>query len=304
MLAIDGHTSLYGILGHPVAHSLSPLFQNAFLKDSGINGAYLAFDIEPENLKTSLDGLYALKALGCNITVPHKENVLSWVEADEDALLIGAVNTIKWSDQGWQATNTDWLGFSLVLQGLEVNLKTTSVLLFGAGGTSKAICHALFHMGAEHIVICNRNEERAKVLSETISQHYPNIKTTIISWQDSDLVQQHIQTCGLLINATSIGLHDNESFPFLLNGVGKALDVVYKPSGKTVFGEATKAGDYVFADGLPMLIAQGIAAFEYWHEEEIENGACLLPDLLQSLQWVEDKLGREALDLPGWRGLR
>jgi len=298
MLNIQGKTLTYGIIGAPIAHSLSPLFQNHFLKEAKLDACYQAFLVEPEQLQPKLQTLHDENIQGLNVTIPHKESVLSWVDTDEDAQIIGAVNTIKRTKKGWSAINTDWLGFAAVLQGLQADVSQTSVLLFGAGGTSRAILHALHHEGGKHVYICNRNGERAEQLIAEMQAHYPSMDMQKLEWKEAS-VHEVIHKCGLIINCTSIGLNDSDIFPFKLSGQGLAIDAVYKRTGETVFRKA--ASNYQSVDGLPMLIAQGIASFAFWFAAELDINQINLPNKQDSLHWVEQQLGREALNLPSWR---
>lgn len=300
MIDINGKTSVYGIIGNPVAHSLSPLFQNTFIQQAQLNAVYLPFHVEPHALAQALTGLHAAQIQGLNITVPYKEQVMAFVDADADATTIGAVNTLKRMDNGWHATNTDWQGFASVLQGLQVELSQTPVLIFGAGGTSRAVFHALHHQGVKEVYICNRSPERAIHLVEDLRQAYPAIQINTLSWE-AEMVLKTCQACQVIINTSSIGLNENDVFPFVIKGQGMAIDAVYKPHGETAFSHAANRGGYTAIDGLPMLIAQGIASFQYWHHHE-NNGIPLnFPDNLQSLQWVEQQLERQPIQLPGWR---
>jgi shikimate dehydrogenase len=298
MESINGETDIYGIIGQPIAHSLSPLFQNQFIQNAKQNACYLPFLVEPEHLEAALQGLHAAHIQGLNVTVPHKENILPWVNADADAQAIGAVNTLKRISRGWQATNTDWQGFASVIQGLQVDASQAPVLLFGAGGTSRAILHALHHRGAKEVYICNRNQDRAKQLITSLASTYPNMQMHTLAWSN-EAVGSINQETELIINSTSIGLKDADVFPFQLLGNGVAIDAVYKPNGNTAFCAA--ASGYQTVDGLPMLIAQGIASFAFWHAEKLQSKALNLPNSLESLQWVERKLSRKPLSLPGWR---
>ena len=295
---INGQTQVYGILGNPVTHSLSPLFQNHFLENAGLNARYLPYQVNPEQLEQALHGLYVAHIQGLNITIPHKEATLNLVDADTDAQTIGAVNTLKRTHSGWTATNTDWQGFASVIQGLQIDVSQSPVLLFGAGGTSRAILHALHHQGAQDIFICNRNITRAQSLANALKSMYPNMSIAPLTW-NSKTVTPHIQTCQLIINSTSIGLDPQDEFPFPLTGSGFAIDAVYKPHGNTAFCKA--ASHYTSVDGLPMLIAQGIASFSFWFESELRQALFHLPNNQVALQWVEQQLGRKALSLPGWR---
>ena len=298
MQTLNGQTSVYGIIGEPIAHSLSPLFQNYFIQSVSLNARYLPFLVQPSRLQTAIEGLHAAHVQGLNVTVPHKEAVLPWVKADDDVQAIGAANTLKWTTDGWLATNTDWQGFAAVIQGLEVDVASTPVLLFGAGGTAKAILHALHHRGAQEVYICNRNKERAESLACNVKKLYPHMMIHVLVWQQES-IDTASEKCALIINSTSIGLGKADTFPFKLLGSGFAIDAVYKPHGNTAFIQA--ASSYQSVDGLPMLIAQGMASFAFWHAEKRQSKALNLPKSLESLQWVEKQLSRTPLSLPGWR---
>ncbi|WP_038247602.1 shikimate dehydrogenase family protein [Ghiorsea bivora] len=298
MTVIHGKTSLYGIIGDPISHSLSPLFQNYFLEQAKQDAIYAPFHVLPDTLNLALLGLHASHIQGLNITVPHKETALALVDADDDARMIGAVNTIKRTVNGWLATNTDWQGFAAVLQGIQADMGNAPVLLFGAGGTAKAVIHALVQQGAKKIYICNRSIQRAEQLIHQTKRNYA-VEIIHLAWQQEDINRVYTE-CKTIINTTSIGLKQNDTFPFSITGVGVAIDAVYKPQGKTAFTVAATAGDYHTTDGLPMLIAQGIASFAFWHHEAIQSGHLSLPDKLESLHWVERQLARQPLNLPGW----
>ena len=294
MIEINGETSVYGIIGDPVKHSLSPLFQNHFLQQHQSNSVYLPFHVLPQDLEGSLHGLLASHVQGLNVTVPHKENAMHLVKCDTDAQTIGAVNTLRREHDGWHATNTDWQGFASVLQGLQANVTQSPVLLFGAGGTSRAVCHALHKQGAKEVWICNRTIERAQSMIDAMQEHYPDILFKTVTWS-ADEVSKHVLDCNIMINTSSIGLGQDDIFPFSISGQGVAIDAVYKPYGETAFTKAATAGGFTAVDGLPMLIAQGIASFAYWHPSSP------VPDKLEAFQWVEKRLPRLAQQLPGWR---
>ncbi|GAV20861.1 shikimate dehydrogenase [Mariprofundus micogutta] len=291
-MKIDGTTKTYGIIGWPVKHSLSPLFQTTFLQQNDINAAYLPFAVAPDLLADAMSGLWALGIEGFNVTVPHKETVFQMVSADADAMLIGAVNTVKRSEEKWVATNTDWRGFLAVIEGLEFASAGQSALLFGAGGTARAVLHALAQSELETVYICNRNPDRLAGFIAFAKENYPHLNCHEIAWQQ-DAVTTACRDSALLVNTTSIGLQDGHRFPFDLSaGAGVAIDAVYKPDGQTAFVHAASVAREV-VDGLPMLIAQGAEAFAWWHD-------CNRPDCSAALAQIETFLGRESLQLPGW----
>ncbi len=273
-------------------HSLSPRFQMLFFQQHHINAAYLPFGVAPDLLKQAMDGLWAVGAEGFNVTIPHKESVLSMTHADDNARLIGAANTIRRSDQGWQSTNTDWQGFRAVIDGMGMDLRAENVLLFGAGGTARAVLHALAGMGLNRVRVCNRNPDRLSGLLAFAARAYPNLPCESVAWEQ-EAVSRACRNSILLLNATSIGLQSGHAFPFSLCGDGAAIDAVYRADGNTAFTAAAGMAGRLCADGLPMLVAQGAASFAWWR-------GCQAPDCRQALTWMEQSLNRTPAPMPGW----
>ena len=288
----DAMTKIYGIIGWPVKHSLSPVFQSTFLEQQQINAAYLPFAVAPEQLEQAMQGMLALGIEGFNVTVPHKESVFQMVSADEDARLIGAVNTVRRGSEGWQATNTDWRGFKAVVEGLAIAVAGKKALLFGAGGTARAVLHALAAVGVETVYICNRNPERREAFVAFAQSSYPSLNCEPVSWQQDEVTDACAEAT-LLVNTTTVGLASDQQFPFELCGAGAAIDAVYKPDGDTAFCRAAAVSRSA-VDGLPMLIAQGAESFAWWH-------GCARPDCSSALKSIEQQLGRRAVQLPGWK---
>jgi len=294
-----GSSAVFGLIGWPVAHSLSPLFQNMFLRQAGMDAVYVPFPVREDTLASALGGLAAAGVQGLNVTVPHKETVHALCLPDRDASLIGAVNTLGFFDPAqarWRGTNTDWLGFRAVLDGLEVSLDGRLVLLFGAGGTARAVVHALADSGA-HVLLCNRGEPRRAALLAHMAEHYPQLSCEGVPWR-ADIVASLCREAALVINTTVIGLKDDHAaFPFELEGDGHAIDAVYRPDGETAFCRRARAAGRQAVDGLPMLIAQGAASYAWWHR-------CAMPPLAPTLAFMQDALGRPRRPLPGWRDAR
>lgn len=289
---INGKTKLFGIIGNPIEHSLSPVFQSWFLNQSGLNAVYVPFPVQEIDLESALQGLWALNVQGFNVTVPYKESVIPYLELDECARVIGAVNTVMRSETGWKATNTDWIGFSAALEGVEADLQGANVLMFGAGGTAKAVVYALSQLGIARLYICNRSRDRAETLAAHTRENYPQIDCELVEWREQYVEEVSLKS-NVVINTTSIGLKEGASFPFALHGQGVAVDAVYRPDGNTAFCKAAKASGRVSIDGLPMLISQGGASFSMWHGSPELNR-------LEALRWTEAEIGRSPAHVPGW----
>lgn len=239
-------------------------------------------------------GLWALGVQGFNVTVPHKESVLPFVETDESARMIGAVNTVVRGEKSWKATNTDWIGFSAALEAVDAKAESANVLLFGAGGTAKAVIYALAKLNIATLYICNRSLARAETLAAHVRENYSHIHCELIAWGDSNVEAASLKS-SIVINTTPVGLKDGDVFPFSLPGYGVAVDAVYRPDGDTAFCRESQKSGRKSMDGLPMLIAQGAAAFSFWQG--------MLPDCLGALRWMEGELGRVPGDLSGWGDL-
>lgn len=265
---VTGQTNVYGILGDPVKHSLSPVMQNAAFSALDMDAIYLPFHVTPQGLPHAVDGLRALNVRGVNVTIPHKEAVCSLIDVvDDAAYLIGAVNTIV--NRGGQLVgyNTDGIGFIRSLKtdlGFEPS-EQKRVIVLGAGGAARAAVVALAKQGVAHIDIVNRNVHRAQELVDRYAPHFDQV-----SFASAPLCGQKITSlfgdCDLIINSTSIGL-SGESFNVLpwksLKKGSVVYDMVYTPHGTPLVRDALAAG-FVACNGLGMLAAQGEEAFELW----------------------------------------
>lgn len=291
-MEITGKTNVYGIIGCPIEHSLSPVFQAYFAQQHGLDVVYVPYHVQEACLKRAVDGLAALGVQGINVTVPYKEAVLPYVQADEDVQCIGAANTLTLVSGVWQASNTDWQGVAAVFAGTGLALKGEHVLLFGAGGTARAVLHAAYKQGVSSIAICNRSPERVGRLIEHAKGHYPNMDCHAVAWEQA-AVTDECHKSSMIMNTTSIGLSSSDVFPFQISGQGWLMDAVYKPNGETAFMRAAGLSERSMSDGLPMLIAQGAKSFVNWHPQQT-------PDILDALTWMETKLKRHSTLLPGW----
>ncbi|OIO70949.1 MAG: shikimate dehydrogenase [Zetaproteobacteria bacterium CG1_02_55_237] len=283
-MEVTGKTRVFGIIGDPISHSLSPLFQARFAKQHGIDAVYIPLRVMAEDVATALAGLWAANVEGFNVTVPHKESVAALVQMDEAASLIGAVNTVRRVAGGWQGTNTDWQGVRDAMHDLDVDLNGSEVLLIGAGGTARAVLHALAAGSARKVYICNRNPERLNCLMQHAARTYPAMEVSQLAWEKEKVAACALR-CAVVINTTSIGLDKEDgAFPFAIGGKGVALDAVYSPDGRTPFVAAARQGGRVAVDGLPMLLAQGAASFAWWHDVRV--------DVVPVMMWLEERLGR------------
>lgn len=270
-MIIRGTTRVYGIFGHPVEHSLSPVMQNAALQALGLDAVYVPFPVPPEKLGEAVTALRALGIGGVNVTIPHKEAILAHLDQlDPKARLIGAVNTVLNDDGRLVGYNTDETGLIKSLaQDLDFHPGGRRVLLLGAGGASRAALVALAERGAAWIGIANRTVEKAESLVRSFRDIYPGTDFAVLGLTEPELAAAFPAT-DLLLNSTSIGLK-GECFEVLpwhcLNRTAVVFDIVYRRPD-TPLVAAARANGHAAVDGAGMLVAQGEAAFHLWTGQE------------------------------------
>lgn len=251
------------VIGWPVAHSLSPLIHEYWMKKHGIDGAYDAIAVDIGDLAEFLRGLSRRGLVGANVTIPHKEAVLAMVdELDPVARAIGAVNTVVVQPGGrLRGLNTDGAGFLnwLMEATPEWTAEQGPVLVLGAGGASRAIVAALLGAGVAELRLANRSPGRAKALAKSIA----SACVTVVPWEDRS---KAACGAGLLVNATSLGMAAMPALEIDLTGLSAAAivyDIVYAPLQTPLLAAARAAG-FRTVDGLGMLCHQAALAFEAW----------------------------------------
>ena len=265
---IDAQTQLYGIIGNPVRHSLSPILHNRAFRRMGFNAVYLAFEVR--ELQEAIDGIRGLGIRGVSVTQPFKTQIIPFLdEVEEVAGKINAVNTLLNEGDKLIGYNTDWRG---ALEALEekVDLKEKRVILLGSGGAARAIGFALKTRDCE-VIISNRTLDRGTGLAKELMCLYHPLSS--IEDVKADVV----------INATSAGMHPyDEVTPLPKNALRKGMtvmDIVYQPLQTKLLKEAERVGCLTI-NGLEMLSRQGAAQCELWTGKK--------PDILQ----IKDDLRR------------
>jgi shikimate dehydrogenase len=263
-----------GVLGDPVAHSLSPEMQTAALEKCVLEMRYARFEVRESELQPALELLRQLNFVGVNLTVPHKIAAFTLMdEVDETARKIGAVNTIKIDDGKLRGFNTDGKGFSRAIrEEFSVDLRDLRVLILGAGGAARAIALQCAKENCERLVLANRDFERAKQLSEELRSFFgearvlgPVARLQAIPWEESALRFQ-IGNVDLVVNATSLGLNRADAAPISARLLAPHLmiyDTIYSSGQTALVSAAIEAGARA-VNGLSMLLHQGALAFEIW----------------------------------------
>ncbi|MEJ2093478.1 MAG: shikimate dehydrogenase [Syntrophobacterales bacterium] len=249
---IDGGTRVYGILGQPVAHSLSPAMHNTAFRELGLNAVYVAFPVT--DLMQAVAGLRGLNIGGVSVTIPFKEAIIALLdEIDPMAARMGAVNTVVNGDGRLVGYNTDWQGALAALEG-ETEIAGQRFLILGAGGAARAIAFGLQDKGGQ-VAVTDLDTAKALALSREL-------------WVEvvaPDSLEEY--AAGVLINATPVGMEpQSEAIPIdpeLLSQYQVVMDIVYRPLETRLLREARSRGCRVI-DGLQMLIHQGAAQFELW----------------------------------------
>jgi len=258
---ISPRTALYGLVGHPVAHSLSPAMHNAVYAELGLDAAYLALDVEPDRLGEAIRGAHALGFQGLNVTVPHKEKALGLcARVDAAARLVGAVNTLKRFPDGWEGHNTDAPAFRDLAAEAGVG-KGARALVLGAGGAARAAAWGVLELGGT-VRVAARRPEAALAVCHGIARafHKPGAAAEPAPWVDA---AGEAERADLVVNATSVGLagKPGELPPLRWRSGQIAADFVY---GDTAFArEALEAGARLLS-GERILVRQGALAFRLW----------------------------------------
>ena len=266
-----------GVIGQPVAHSLSPEMQNAALAESKLKMRYARFEIAPNELQSAVESLAHLDFIGANLTVPHKVAALTLVqEVDDSAREIGAINTIKIEDGKLCGFNTDGKGFSRAIrEQFAVDLRDLRILVLGAGGAARAIARQCAKENCERLVIANRDAEKAATLVDQLRSFFagPRVLGPVARLQsiplDEAALRFQIANTDLVVNATPLGLQRNDSAPISARLLAPHLmiyDTIYSSRSTALVRGAIDAGARA-ANGLSMLLQQGALAFEIWFDQ-------------------------------------
>lgn len=261
-----------GVIGHPIAHSKSPLIHNYWLKEHDIGGEYKAIDIATENLQTGVQSLIDEGYAGFNVTVPHKVAIMDLCDdISPIAQKIGAVNTVSIKNGKLFGTNTDAYGFT---QNIKENttgwtFDAGKAVILGAGGAANAIIYALLQEGVPEIILTNRTRDKADALRSLCPE-----KITVIDWDQRNDV---LNDAHLIVNTTALGMRGKPALEVDISRAPKdalVTDIVYAPLMTDLLLSAKKH-DLRYVTGIGMLLHQARPGFELW------NG--VLPDVTNEL---------------------
>lgn len=276
MKEITGHTVLTGLLGSPVAHSISPMMHNEGFRQLDLDYVYLCFDVGTDNLKTAVEGMKAMGVRGFNCTMPDKNLMCELAdELSPAARLIGAVNTVLNEDGKLKGYNTDGIGYMQAVKDAGHNIIGKNMTLLGAGGAATAVCVQAALDGVAQINVFSIRDqffERAQKMVDTINKE-TSCKASLYDFEDETVLKKSIADSHILTNGTSVGMAPNtdnciiKDKSFFHEGL-IVSDVIYNPRETKLLKMAKEAGCETF-NGLYMLLYQGAEAFKIWTGKEM-----------------------------------
>lgn len=276
MKEITGHTVLTGLLGSPVAHSISPMMHNEGFRQLDLDYVYLCFDVGTENLKTAVEGMKAMGVRGFNCTMPDKNLMCELAdELSPAAKMIGAVNTVLHENGKLIGYNTDGIGYMKAVKDAGHDIIGKKMTLLGAGGAATAVCVQAALDGVTEIDVFSIRDqffERAQKLVDTINKE-TKCKVSLYDFEDENVLKKSIQDSAILTNGTSVGMAPNteaciiKDKSFLHENL-IVSDVIYNPRETKLLKMAKECNCSGF-NGLYMLLYQGAEAFKIWTGREM-----------------------------------
>ncbi len=265
-MRIDGCTRTCGLIGNPVEHTMSPAIHNTLAQAQGQNLVYVPFCVQPGDVQQAVEGAWALNLLGCNVTVPYKSEVMSFLkELDPLAERIGAVNTLVRTEGGFKGYNTDMPGLLRAFEADGVRPGGGKVLILGAGGVARAVAVMLSDLAPE-IIILNRTIERAQKIADEVNayaERQPVRAMALADWKQLPAGERY-----LAVQATNVGMFPRMQEaviedPDFYQRIHTGYDLIFNPA-RTRFMQMTEEAGGRAYNGLKMLLYQGIIAYELW----------------------------------------
>ena len=273
MIEINGLTRTCGLIGNPVEHTLSPMIHNYLAQQMDANMVYVPFLVEQGRLEDAIKGAYGLHILGCNVTVPYKNDVIPYLaQIDELAAKMGSVNTLVRVDGGYKGYNTDMTGLYRAMSSDGVSIQGEQVIVLGAGGVGRAVAFMCAAKGAAHVWLLNRTVEKAAEVAKEVNLAEDRSCVEALAMSDYDKLPDEKY---LVIQSTSVGLYPHVedaviTDPAFYHKVKAGYDLIYRP-WETRFMQLVKEQGAPAYNGLKMLLYQGIEAFELWNQCKIED---------------------------------
>lgn len=268
---ITGKAKVFGLIGHPVEHSLSPVLHHTLSDILGHEVLYAPFDVK-RDLQSAIKGAFELNIRGLNVTVPYKQDVMEClVEVDPLARKIGAVNTLVRTEEGYKGYNTDMPGLKRAMEHDGIKIEGSNFYVIGAGGVARAAFVMLLESKAKRVHILNRSIEKAKELAENFKDEY----ATKVTYGVLSSYKKMALENAIAIQATNVGMYPKvdeaaiEDLDFYQN-IEVAYDLIFNPAATKFMRLADGCGKKAY-NGLKMLLFQGVIAYEYWNNVAISD---------------------------------
>lgn len=269
-MEINGKTKIMGIIGNPVEHTMSPAIHNTIAGCMQENMAYLPFPVK-ENVEAAVKGAYVLGVQGMNVTVPYKSEVMSYlVSVDEQAGIIGAVNTLVRVEGGYKGYNTDLPGLYRAMKSEGIEVEGSDVIILGAGGAARAAAFLCAFYHAKTVYILNRTVEKAVRVADEVKEKTGFLNVIPMALNDYEQIPGKGY---LVLQATKVGLYPNvDESPMedeaFFEKTAVVYDLIYTPEETKFMRLAKKSGAKAY-NGLKMLLYQGVAAYEMWNQVSV-----------------------------------
>lgn len=273
---ITGHTQLTGLLGSPVAHSISPMMHNEAFAQLGLDYAYLVFDVNEEELETAIEGLRAMKVKGFNLTMPNKNRMCRLCDKlSPVAQITGAVNTVVNENGIFVGHTTDGIGYMESVKEAGLNIIGEKITVLGAGGAATSIIAQAAFDGVAEISIFNQKSKSYERMEGIISKltEQTNCKLNLFTYDSQDILRKELAESILLVNTTPVGMAPNIEDSLITDTTMfhpnlTVSDIIYNPEETKLLRLAKETGCKTF-NGLHMLLYQGAAAFKLWTGQEM-----------------------------------
>ena len=272
-MKVTGKAKVFGLIGHPVGHSMSPVLHHTLADILGHEIVYVPFDVK-RDLGSAVKGAYELNLQGMNVTVPYKQEVMKYLaKSDPLAEKIGAVNTLVRSDEGYIGYNTDMPGLKRAMNYDGVEIKDGEFYIIGAGGVARAVLVMLLENKAKRVHILNRSVENAQKMADDLTKDYD----TEVTFGDLQSYKSVLLSNAVAVQATNVGMYPNvedaviEDVEFYKQ-ISVAYDLIFNPIETKFMAHAKACGKRAY-NGLKMLLFQGIIAYEYWNGVTVSDDA-------------------------------